>query len=287
MSIARLLGYQPTLYVDDGHGYDPATGQATPGKRTPPMPDTNKPIYENQFNSAVAKKFGELAVPLGFRIVYIAPEATDTSLKIRCSRANTDFQVQQNKYPKAPAHKLGLLISFHYNAFNGVFDNKKGGVETLYHSSSAEGKRLAQLVQEELVKGTPQVNRGIVPRNDLYILNATKMVAIIIEAGFMDKLEEAKLMLKPEFHTEVATETLRGVCRYYGYAMEKLIAPQPTPTTGTSSQPNAPEWKLKGLRWMQGPPLNIDSKWKVTDIPDMGTLGTILERLYNNLKGNK
>lgn len=210
MDLIKLLGYKPTLYVDDGHG------EGTAGKRTPKMPDGTV-ILENQFNRPTSELFCQLAEASGFRVLRTAPEIEDTSLETRTKRANDDFKQLQAKHPKIENNKLALYISFHFNAYDGVFNEKNGGIETLYYPTSTEGKKLAGLIQNELIQGTKQYNRGIKPRGDLHILRETNMVAVIIEAGFMDKLDEALLMLQPEFQLEVATETLKAVCKYYGF----------------------------------------------------------------------
>lgn len=217
-AIARLvsqLGFQPVLYVDDGHGYDPFTGEATPGKRTPPIPEDGKPIYENEFNHAVAEIFGNIAELMGFRVVYTSPERTDTSLAKRIDRANADWTKQRQLYPKQSVTKLGAFISFHYNAFNGVFDKKSGGVEVHHFPGSTLGANLAMKVLNQLVQGTPQVNRGV-KQSRFWVLQKTWMPSILIEAGFMDKLEEARLMRNYEFQFETATQALKGICEYFG-----------------------------------------------------------------------
>jgi len=215
MKIKQILGYQPTLYVDDGHG------ENTTGKRTPIMNDGTV-IKENQFNQAVSKTFGKKAEKIGFRVVYTAPEDWDVPLKIRTDRANEDLRRQMKQYPHVSKEKVAVFISFHYNAFNGKFDDKKGGVETYHYPTSQSGKRLASLIQQQLIKGTDQFNRGVKAAN-FHVLRETMMTAVLLEAGFMDKLEEAKLMLDEDFQDEVATETLKGVCDYFGVAYEKLV----------------------------------------------------------------
>jgi N-acetylmuramoyl-L-alanine amidase len=217
-AIERLvsqLGFQPVLYVDDGHGYDPFTGVATTGKRTPQMPEDGKPIYENEFNHAVAEIFGNIAELMGFRVVYTSPELTDTSLATRIDRANADWTKQRQLYPKQSVTKLGAFISFHYNAFNGVFDKKAGGVEVHHFPGSTLGADLAMKVLNQLAQGTPQVNRGV-KQSRFWVLQKTWMPSILIEAGFMDKLDEAKLMRNNEFQFETATQALKAVCEYFG-----------------------------------------------------------------------
>ena len=48
------------------------------------------------------------------------------------------------------------------------------------------------------------------------MLRETIMPAILIEAGFMDCLEEAERMLVPDFQDEVVKEIMDGVNKYFG-----------------------------------------------------------------------
>jgi N-acetylmuramoyl-L-alanine amidase len=205
------------IAIDDGHGME------TAGKRTPAFPDGTV-IRENQFNSAAAKFFAEEMRRCDCNIIFTAPTDVDTPLGTRVRTANNA--------------NADIFVSFHYNAFTGVWDQTKGGVSTHYYRESERSKRLAQYVQDELIKGTAQANRGIVP-GGLYVTKYTTMPAILIEAGFMDVTKEAKLMLDVNFQKEVARETARGVCNYLGipYVEEGSGG---TPQTPTSEIPQYP-----------------------------------------------
>ncbi|GAB4272151.1 N-acetylmuramoyl-L-alanine amidase family protein [Thermincola ferriacetica] len=182
------------IAIDDGHGMD------TPGKRTPPMAD-GKVILENQFNAPTARFLDVALQRCGFRTMFTAPEAKDVPLAIRVKRANDA--------------KADAFISIHYNAFRGVWDETRGGVETCYQPGSVEGRKLAACIQKYIAQGTPQVNRGIVAQN-LYVTRKTRMVAALVEAGFMDVRKEAALMLDPAFQKETAEQIAQGVCEYFG-----------------------------------------------------------------------
>lgn len=271
MNVVQLLGYQPTLYVCWGHGPE------TPGKRTPRLPDGSV-IKEHQFNLPTGKKLVDLALAIGFRVVNVAQENVDTPLKARTDKANADYKQQRAKYQQVGADKVGLYISLHYNAGSGVLDSNKGGVETYHYPGSATGKKLADAIHAELIQGTPQVNRGV-KSADFHVLRETAMPAALIEAGFMDNLKEALLMLSADFQLEVATETLRGVCKYFGltYAPTKPEKPK-------EEAPAAKDWKQLGLEYLQDT-LGVSTQWKPTDAVDMGTLGEILKRFEKRIKG--
>lgn len=236
--VKEKLGYQPTIYVDDGHGED------TAGKRTPDM-GSGIIIKENQFNKPTAEKFTSLARSLGFRVVPVAEESSDVLLETRTSRANKDFNKQKQIYDNVPVEKLGIYISFHYNAYDGKFGTHSGGVEVHYYKNSKSGKELASQVLKYLVLGTPQINRGIKPSN-FHVLRETSMVSVLIEAAFMDVLDEARLMLNEDFQMEVAKETLKGVCEYYGVPyVEEFQATTPIIGESTATVKQAQAWAQK------------------------------------------
>lgn len=209
MDLLKLLGYIPSLIFDDGHGDD------TAGKRSP---DGTR---ENWYNKAVTFKLGEKAKAMGFNVFYTAPEDGDVALQVRTDRANAEFAKLKKKYPKADPKKLAILVSNHYNALRGIWDQTKGGVETYFYPGSVAGEALAKAIQKYLIQGTKQVNRGAKSQN-LHMIRESAMPAVLVEGGFMDVRVEAELMLKDSFQDEVATEELKGICEYLGVPYEEI-----------------------------------------------------------------
>ena len=91
-----------------------------------------------------------------------------------------------------------VFVSIHANSVAG--NQKVSGIETLY-CPKGRGKNkkedqypLAKLIQDNLIKQTGAVNRGVKPRPDLAVLNSTHMPAVLVETGFLtNSAEEAKL----------------------------------------------------------------------------------------------
>jgi N-acetylmuramoyl-L-alanine amidase len=182
-----------TIAIDNGHGLN------TAGKRTSIMPD-GKIIKEWEFNYPTAKKLGNLLKYNGFNIMYVSDTEEDTSLKIRTDRANNA--------------KANLFVSIHYNAYQGTWGNH-GGIETYHYPNSVKGKELADLIQEELIKETGLRNRGVKSAN-FQVLRESNMTAILCECGFMDNIEEAKLMLDEDYQMKCARAIAKGICKYFG-----------------------------------------------------------------------
>lgn len=194
--------------IDNGHGLN------TPGKRTPKFPDGSQ-VREWQFNYPTAKKLKQALERCGLETIMVSDTQEDTPLATRVNRANSS--------------NADVFVSIHYNAFNGVWGNH-GGVEVHHYKTSTKGKKLAQLVQAELVKATGLRDRGI-KDYDFYVTRKTNMPAILCECGFMDNLEEAKLMLDESYQWKVAEAIAKGICNYLGieYVPKAESKPEPKP----------------------------------------------------------
>lgn len=194
---------------NDEHGLLP---QPTPGKRTPIMPRVNRSFYENEFNRMAKQYFLEACKRCGFRTLDVKPENTDVSLTTRANRVRNSG--------------ASALVTFAYNAVgDGNSFNSTSGFEVLYSRLSpvqAQSRVLAQNIVNFLAQGTQQNNRGIKTDN-FYMLYAVPCPSVIVEAGFMTNLREARFMLDPDFQQEVGEECCQGVCAYFGV---KYIAPQ-------------------------------------------------------------
>lgn len=181
--------------VDDGHGLE------TAGKRTPAFPGTGLVIRENEFNFATKLKLFQVLVRCGIGYVDVAPGQVDVPLADRVRVANSA--------------KADIYVSIHYNAYDGKWDSTKGGIETYHYTNSVKGKPLAQAIHKHLIKGTKMPDRGI-KEDSFYVLKNTVMPAVLCECGFMDVLEQAKLMLDEAYQWECAEEIGQGICEYFG-----------------------------------------------------------------------
>lgn len=210
-----------TIAIDNGHGYN------TPGKRTPPFPNTGQVIREWEFNHPTARKLKELLEQEGYKVIMVSDTIEDTPLNVRTKRANDA--------------KADLYISIHYNALNSIWGSH-GGIETFHHPNSANGKKLADLVQFELIKSTGLRNRGVKSSN-FQVLRETNMPSILVEAGFMDNLEEAKLMLDVEYQTKVAKAIVRGINSYFGIKKTPIVVEEKNNYSPWAK--DAMEWAIK------------------------------------------
>lgn len=175
---------------DDGHG------KGTPGKRTPDG------YQENEFNHYTKEYLIDELEYNGFDTVDCSPSREDNSLQNRCDIANNA--------------NCDLFVSVHYNAIIGKWQTIASGIETYHYiNNSGKGIRAAQMIHTELMKGTRMTNRGVKGAN-FYVLKHTKMMAILVECGFMDNKEEAVLMKSKAYRKECSIEICKGICNIFG-----------------------------------------------------------------------
>lgn len=193
-----------TYYIgaNDEHGQNPPTA----GKRTPVLPYINRPFYENEFNRPAKNKFIEACLRCGFDVFDVKPELTDVSIATRVARINRQ--------------RLTLLVTFGYNAFgNGTSFNNVGGISVYYSTRNSfprDSRALSEDLYLRLVKGTEQTGRGVSTLNDVGVLESVNCISSLVEPGFMTNLAEAKLMVDPDYQTEVGEECCHGVCDFLG-----------------------------------------------------------------------
>ena len=99
-----------------------------------------------------------------------------------------------------------IFVSLHCNSFN----TKARGTETLYKSYN--GQQLAQCIQEQIINSISTVDRGIKKRDDLWVLNGTDAVAVLVEMAFIDN-EDDYYMLIYDLDT-IVRAIARGITDY-------------------------------------------------------------------------
>jgi len=104
-----------------------------------------------------------------------------------------------------------LFISVHANSFP---QRNSYGMETYYHLNSSPGKALAELIQEQLTLIQPD-NKRKAKAGDYYLINQSKMPAVIVEVGFISNPRERKLLMLDNYRDLVAVAIGTGIEHYF------------------------------------------------------------------------
>lgn len=104
-----------------------------------------------------------------------------------------------------------LYIALHTNGFDG----KVAGTRVHCYPSD-KSRKIGKLIQERIAPLSPGTSDKLVESTSLYELKATHMAAVLPEFGFHDNREEAQWLI--DNMEEIAAETARAVCEYFGVA---------------------------------------------------------------------
>lgn len=108
-----------------------------------------------------------------------------------------------------------LFVSVHFNAVNNPSAH---GAEVLYFSSSAKGKKLANILQDKFLDYLLVRDRGIKTRNDLTVLRRTEMPAVLVEPLFLTNERDAQI-LKSDRGRKKIVKALEDGIRDYIYCI--------------------------------------------------------------------
>lgn len=187
------------VVIDAGHGgYDPGA-------------ITAQGLYEKEINLQMAKRVGELLKPSGIQVFLTREEDIDyvpegTRGRKTKKQADLNYRIDLAKQANADA-----LISLHLNA---TVTSQNSGAETFFQTQSEEGRRLAESIQQELIK-VPGMNRRIAKPGDFYIIKNTPMPAVIVELGYISNPKERIKLQQAWYQDQLARSVAKGIARYF------------------------------------------------------------------------
>lgn len=208
------------IAVDAGHGSD------TAGKRTPNLPvdidfDGNG-VIDIKKGTAMKEHIANVGV-----CVFLAKELERCGITVFKSAwqdedatddQDVDLTTRQKLIRKAGCQ---YSVSVHFNAYgDGESFNAAEGVGTYYHAKDErikDSKMLAEIIQNHLIKGTVQKNRGV-NRGSFAMVNCINLntkASVLVELAFMTNRKEAiSMMGNAKFWKECAVEICKGFCEY-------------------------------------------------------------------------
>ncbi|MGL5693270.1 MAG: N-acetylmuramoyl-L-alanine amidase, partial [Peptostreptococcaceae bacterium] len=138
-------------------------------------------IYDEDYLiREVTKKVVYKLRSMGYNVVETKPSGSHSQsdeLKVRAQIAN--------------ANEADQFVSIHFNSG----PSGSNGTEVLY-SNASSSKARAERVSKNVSEAFGFKNRGAKYRDNLYVLNNTKMPAILVEGAFLDDIDMNKFIAK-------------------------------------------------------------------------------------------
>ena len=186
-----------TIVIDPGHGGN------DPGKVA-----INSAL-EKDVNLAIALKLKKYLEQEDMEVVMTRQEDKGLYEETDSNRKVHDMK---NRLAIMEGAKPALVVSVHQNSYP---EESVSGVQVFYYRDSAEGKRAALLMQEQMIATLqPAKEREAKENSTYYILKKTTVPTIIVECGFLSNREEADRLTSEDYQERVAWAIHLGIMRY-------------------------------------------------------------------------
>lgn len=195
-SKAMTKGY--TIIVDAGHGGNDPGKIGINGEK------------EKDLNLSIAKELQQQLTDKGIKVVMTREE--DTGLYDENSK-NKKVEDMRRRCELIDKSKADLTISIHQNSYH---QGSIKGAQVFYYEHSNEGKKVAETLQESLVKHLDTSNKRKAKANDsYYLLRKTQTPTVIVECGFLSNAEEAEKLKTESYQKEIAKAIVEGIMDYF------------------------------------------------------------------------
>lgn len=187
-----------TVVLDSGHG------GIDPGK------ESADGILEKDINISIAYKLKDLLEDAGIKVVMTRTD--DNGLYLE-SDGNKKVADMKKRCAIIDECKPNIVVSIHQNSYQSA---SVSGAQVFYYKHSAEGKRLAGILQEAFKTYLDPENKRVEKAdNTYYMLLHTSAPTVIAECGFLSNPGEAAKLNTEDYQAKVAQALYNGVIEYF------------------------------------------------------------------------
>ncbi|RCX13956.1 N-acetylmuramoyl-L-alanine amidase [Fontibacillus phaseoli] len=189
-----------TIVLDAGHGGPDGGAVSKQG------------VIEKDINLAVALYLRDYLQQAGAIVVMTREDdrdLADAETKGYKKRKTEDLKQRVRFIEEQGAE---LFLSIHMNS---VPSPRWRGAQTFYYLNNGNSANLADLIQQELRRNLENTDR-VAKQSDkpVYVLEALKIPAALVEVGFLSHPEESELLGDDRYQRKVAASIYQGILRY-------------------------------------------------------------------------
>ncbi len=188
------------IVIDAGHGgRDPGASGATG-------------VTEEEINLKVALKLRRLIEQGGGLAIMTREDHSGLYTEGEGRTGTRKSEDLNNRHQLINESSADLFISIHLNSFP---QSQYYGAQTFYQTGDEKGRRLADLIQAELIKVLNRGNDRVTkPTDSVYILKNNTIPGALVECGFLSNYEEEQLLREDHYQEKIAWSIFCGIIRY-------------------------------------------------------------------------
>lgn len=196
-NIGNEQGKKITIVIDPGHG-----------GRDPGKVGVNGAL-EKDINLEISLKLKKLLEQNNFNVIMTREEDIGLYSETDSNKKRTDLN---NRINIINSSEAAFAVSIHQNSFGEEYVK---GAQAFYHAESAEGKKLAEILQEQIKETIKDGNHRRAKSNTSYfMLKKTACPLVIVECGYLSNYNEASLLVKGDYQEKMAWAIHLGIMKY-------------------------------------------------------------------------
>lgn len=185
------------ILIDPGHG-----------GRDPGKVGVNDSL-EKDINLAISIKLKSFLEQKNYKVIMTRTEDVGLYKETDSNKKREDLK---NRVKCVEDNNADIMVSIHQNSFG---DSKQKGAQVFYYTNSEEGQKLANKIQEEIIRVTnPDIGRKEKENSSYYMLKESSCTSVIVECGFLSNYEEAELLTTESYQNDLAWSIYMGIVKY-------------------------------------------------------------------------
>lgn len=164
---------------------------------------------EKEINLQIVRKLEAYLKELGFGVTLT--RTSDDALYAETDR-NKKAADMKARIQVIESAKPDFAVSIHQNSFT---QESSVGAQVFYSEGSAEGKKLAGVLQNTIRNQIADGNRRVEKANSsYYLLKKSSCPMVIVECGFLSNHGEAELLTTEDYQNKMAWAICLGIVEY-------------------------------------------------------------------------
>lgn len=184
------------IHIDPGHGdIDPSNGAYDPGAVGP------RGVCETDINLAVGLELGKILNDNGYEVVYSRTKNREIDI----------WPIIDDIFYDSGSD---MLISIHCNA---AVDRSATGIETYYNAYSPAGKKLAGIIQNDLMDAFPEhIDRGLGDKSLRITGISSELPIVLLELEFLSNPLQEQFLANKDNQKKISLTIANSINKYYG-----------------------------------------------------------------------
>lgn len=198
-SVSEMPLAGQVIVLDAGHGGDDPGAVSRSGVR------------EKEVALQIALKLRDYLQQSGAYVVMTRESDKDLAAKGTKGYRKRKVEDLQARVKLIKDTEPNFVVSIHLNS---IGSSRWFGAQTFYNPTYEDSKRLAHLIQNQMIQDMENTTRIAKQDSSIFLLKSSHVPAVMVEVGFLSNAGEAELLSQEPYQNRLAASIYKGVLAY-------------------------------------------------------------------------